>query len=137
MYCEIDVTNFSRHLFRHHGDEKEVLEILSLKANDPRRKLGIQNIRKRGNFVISRAVRNTPGNVTDSELLPCKFCKGYYIKSSLRFHVKTCVMNVKGEKCRAQAEGQTLKAGYFCKDDMLAKEAFPKMRGDDISLVIK
>lgn len=30
FYCETDVTNFSRHLFRNHQSEKEVQEILTL-----------------------------------------------------------------------------------------------------------
>lgn len=89
-----------------------------------------------GNFTIYRPVRNT-SNVDMAKLLPCIFCKGYYIKESLRFHVKKCLMNLKGRTCRPQAEGQSLMAGHYREDDLLVTTIFPTMRADEESLTAK
>lgn len=59
FFCETDVSNFSRHLFRNHNFEKEVQEIINLPKKDPRRVTQIQNLRKLRNFTIYRPVRNT------------------------------------------------------------------------------
>ncbi len=130
FYCETDVTNFSRHLFRNHQSEKEVQEILTLPKKDNRRKIYLQNVRKMGNFTICRPVRNTV-DIDKAQLLPCVFCKGYYIKESLCFHVQKCPMNKKGRKCRPQAEGQSLMAGHYKDDDILVTSIFPTMRFSD------
>lgn len=104
FYCETDVSNFSRHLFRNHESEKEVQEILAIPKKDPLRATSIQNLRKLGSFTIHRPVRNT-AHIANAQLLPCTFCKGYYIEKSLRFHVRKCKMNDRSKKCRPQSNG--------------------------------
>lgn len=91
-----------------------------------RRKIAIQNLRKKGNYLIERPVRNTLHS--EAEDYPRIFCWGLYKKSSLRYHMTKCPKNTTKKKCSAQAEGQTFKlTGRFIKDDILHTLIFPKM----------
>lgn len=78
FYCDIIVTNFSRHLERNHDDEVEVQKILSLKKNDLQRKNLINKLRKEGDFSTGNPIpvfgKSNEGNT--SGYLPCIHCKG-------------------------------------------------------------
>lgn len=50
MFCEQNVTNFSRHLIRRHDKETEVVRILSLENKSVERKKLLDKIRKGGKF---------------------------------------------------------------------------------------
>lgn len=146
FFCEVDVLKFSRHLLRHHTSEMEVQQILALKVGDKRRKILFNKLRNEGNFLKSTAednvipVRKTTSNEPQnlSTYLPCKFCKGFYKKTSLFRHVKVCPQNTDGRSKRtnAQADGQSLLA-TCSQDDFLRREIFPSLRADRISLAAK
>lgn len=48
MFCEQNVTNFPRHLFRRHDNEIDVIKVMSLKKNSIERKYLLEKIRKGG-----------------------------------------------------------------------------------------
>lgn len=50
MYCEQNVTNFSRHLIRRHDNEIDVVKVMSLKKNSVERKYLLEKIRKGGKY---------------------------------------------------------------------------------------
>lgn len=52
VYCETNVTNFSRHLIRTHKNEFEVNKILALPKHSKERKLLFDDIRKRGKISL-------------------------------------------------------------------------------------
>lgn len=90
FFCEISVTKFHRHLFRHHKFEVEVQKIMSLPIKSQERRNAINKIRNSGNFIKSLQedtvvpVRKSKiSNPTTSSILPCKFCKGFYDKKYL------------------------------------------------------
>lgn len=129
-----------------HSDEFEVQEILAYKVRDKRRKYLFTQLRHKGNFLKSASNENVVPvrqssdmeKPTVSSFLPCKYCKGFYKKKYLYRHIKTCPQNKdsKNGRINAISEGQSLFATYK-KDDILRKEVFPTMRGDDISFVAK
>ncbi|XP_050313817.1 uncharacterized protein LOC126748539 isoform X2 [Anthonomus grandis grandis] len=150
-YCNIDVTNFSRHLLRNHFNEASVKTILSFKKGTTHRKHLIDLLRKQGNFSvydenIIRPVQRPTSSRSEKQLLflPCIFCKRMYQKNSLNRHVKTCNYNNK-KNCsstRYASEGQTLIAFNetrtpFLNRLRLKSEVFSIMRADKISLTGK
>nr|CAI5852465.1 unnamed protein product [Callosobruchus analis] len=102
IYCSLDVTNFSRHLFRKHSQEASVKNILQLPKGDSNRKKMIDLLRNDGNLSILeenivRPVQRptcSKGNTPSSnDFLPCKYCKGLYKSNSLKRHAKRCAFN--------------------------------------------
>ncbi|XP_050519622.1 uncharacterized protein LOC126893457 isoform X1 [Diabrotica virgifera virgifera] len=148
IYCDIPVLNFARHLERIHSDELEVQKYLSLDKKDPKRKYFIDKIRKEGDFCIGKSVpvfrrnvlSNSDESSTNSNMLPCIHCKGYYAKKSLRRHIRRCYFNEKKAtgKVRHQSEAQNLMATNFGSTDPLRTSGvLNSLAADDISLVAK
>lgn len=151
LFCNKDVTNFSRHLFRKHSNEDSVVKILAIPRGNSQRKLFIDILRKQGNFSvlsenIVRPVQRPPSSDSEKSLtyLPCKFCKGLYKKATLRRHAVKCHLNKHSgkNKVRYASEGQTLLAftesrKAFLNKLRLKSEVFDKMHADRISLMGK
>lgn len=87
IYCEKNVTNFTRHIIRNHSMEFEVARYLSLPKGSNERKVLADNIHKRGNFLCNvgevevikpvRRVNEYSKIIPDaSNYLPCKHCYG-------------------------------------------------------------
>ncbi|CAH1114940.1 unnamed protein product [Psylliodes chrysocephalus] len=150
-YCNLDVTNFSRHLFRKHPQEESVAKIEEISKGNPRRKQMIELLRKQGNFslysenIIRPVQRLSSTNFKDDlTFLPCTYCKGLYRKTSLSRHAKICVFNNKNKSTvrRYPSEAQTLLAFTesrkpFLDQLRLKNEVFQTMHADRISLISK
>ncbi|XP_063931173.1 uncharacterized protein LOC135143224 [Zophobas morio] len=150
-YCDKDVTNFSRHLFRKHAEEESVRKILEQPKGERKRKIMIDLIRKQGNFTVlgenitrpvqrPSAIQSKNDEILPTDYLPCIYCKGLYKKKSLRRHALTCCYNKEiNQKHNFASEGQTMIAftesrQEFLKKSRLKCEVFSKMRADRISL---
>ncbi|KAI4455810.1 hypothetical protein MML48_8g00013055 [Holotrichia oblita] len=150
IFCEKDVSHFSRHVTTWHPSEIEVQRILSFKSKSNERRVALTQLRKQGNYVSNRItsklrpvkrIETTKTAMKDS-FLPCKYCFGYYRKNSLYRHTKRCPSNTRsGSKKRqtAQSDGQTMMAlnAMFKHDQLLKDKLFPRMRADDIALMAK
>lgn len=146
LYCLSDVTKISRHFQRHHLGEPDVQKIMSLPVGDKKRKILFGALRNKGNFLkgVNRGyvvpVRNSlvkPEKPTISTHLPCKYCKGFYLRKYLNSHVKRCPLNdQKSTKVRAQSEGQSLLSSYK-KDSILRRDVFPTMMADGVAFTAK
>ncbi|KAJ8945471.1 hypothetical protein NQ314_009223 [Rhamnusium bicolor] len=151
-FCNKDVTNFSRHLIRNHQVEESVIKILKCEKGSRERKQLIDILRKEGNFSIffenktrpvQRPTSNSNKDYLPTDYLPCKYCKGLYLRTSLRRHAKKCYLN--NEKLgtvRYASEGQTLLAftesrKKFLNRLRLKTEVFHTMHADRISLIGK
>ncbi|KAL1492583.1 hypothetical protein ABEB36_010823 [Hypothenemus hampei] len=124
FFCETEVLNYARHVFRNHSSESEIAQILSKPIKSKERRLLLDKIRRKGNFLAS--TRNCYKPVRKSDLpnrtlLPCDNCLGYFS----RFN-----------KAGAQASGYTLLVKSKV-DRRLAEEVFPHMRPDIISFEAK
>lgn len=149
LYCNLDVTNFSRHLYRKHAQEESVKKITALQKGDRKRKYMIDVIRKEGNFSIlndaniirpvQRPSSTSGKKISSVEFLPCKYCRGLYKIKSLKRHAKICYFNnEKGGKFRYQSEGQTMTAFIHSRQKFLdtlrlKSEVFNTMQADRIS----
>ena len=72
-----------------------------------------------------------------SDYLPCSECKGFYRKTYLYRHIKTCHKDKKGESKHAQAKGLSL---LFLADNNnfedLRVNVFPRMQADEITQTV-
>lgn len=118
-FCNKDVTNFSRHLFRNHVKEESVIKILECKKGSEERQRFINLLRKEGNFSLFyenkvRPVQKPASNKNTDDVLPesyllCKYYKGFYKINSLRRYAKSCYFNTeKVITTRYASEGQTM-----------------------------
>uniref|UniRef100_A0A8R2BAE1 Uncharacterized protein n=1 Tax=Acyrthosiphon pisum TaxID=7029 RepID=A0A8R2BAE1_ACYPI len=149
IFCEENITNFTRHIIRKHASEIEVARYLSFPQGSKDRKILSDQLRKRGNFLcnvgseqVIKPLRrpnefSTTSNAAD--YLPCKYCYGLYKKKYLYRHEKIC-KSVKTElkgRNKAQADAQNLLLTFTDTDEQLVKEVFPRMAVDSISLIAK
>jgi len=150
LYCEEQVTNFTRHLARKHSEETEVGKYLALKKGSKERKNLVDQLRKRGNFFnnIGGAPKIKPVRrpnefaepSTAKNYLPCKFCFGLFKKNYLRRHIKKCSLKkdeIGGKRKNIQANAQSLLLAFSSEDTRLVEEVFPRMAPDEISLIVK
>lgn len=136
--CEDKVQNFARHIKRNHSSDIEVAEILSKKPKSKERRLLLDKLRRKGNFVASagnecfKAVRKSV--LQNGSLLPCDNCLGYFSSKLLWRHRMKCNS---AEKIRnAQAAGHNMLLSSKV-DKRLKDEVFPHMRVDKISMIAK
>lgn len=144
------ITHFTRHLFRHHKNHKEVRMIKMLKPNSKARLALVASLRKQGNFIlktekgITHPVKSS--KKTDTEYFVCTYCLGLYTKHLLFKHVKICKNrpndNTKLNK-NYLGTSQTYMAminsknSDFLKSSRIKMEVFSIMRPDDISAIVK
>ncbi|KAL5238907.1 hypothetical protein ACI65C_006317 [Semiaphis heraclei] len=150
IYCEKNVTNFTRHIMRNHSMEFEVARYLSLPKGSNERVELADNIRKRGNFLCNvgevdvikpvRRPNEFSKTIPDaSNYLPCKHCYGMYKKKYLYRHEKKC-KSAKTKQLgrnRAQSNAQNLLLAFSNTDQDLVTKVFPRMAVDNISFVAK
>lgn len=149
-YQEVN-THFTRHLLRHHKENKEVCLLSSMKPNSKERLALIAALRKQGYFYLKteknilRPVK-TAGD-PNTKYFVCTYCLGNYTKKWLYKHIKNCEMRIKqgdttGTK-NCLTSSQTFMAlvnaknNDFLKFSRLKKEVFQIMRPDDISEAAK
>lgn len=152
IYCEKDVSHFSRHLFTWHKLELEVEKILSTKKKSKERRDALSKIKKQGNFIknrsddrlrpVKRLQQKISTHVVSAEYLPCKYCLGFYKRKCLFRHTKRCTQNTDKEKSKrqtSQSDGQTtiILSSLYKYDQLLTSKLFPHMRADEIGLVAK
>ncbi|KAK4887346.1 hypothetical protein RN001_003617 [Aquatica leii] len=110
LYCDKDVTNFSRHLIRRHADDESVKKIIETRKGSLERKSMIDLLRKQGNFMLygenvirpvqrptSTQQSHKNSKLSESYIL-CKYCKGFYKRKSLARHAKKCHCNHEEKK---------------------------------------
>lgn len=148
IYCEKDVTNFTRHLLRKHKEEIEVSRYCAFPKNSKERKFHADLLRKKGNFLNNiggnklKPVRRPNENkdtTSANEYLPCKHCYGMYKKNHLYRHIKICKNNKSksGGRVRAKVDGQNMLLVFKKDDENLLNNVFERMIADEISLVVK
>ncbi len=100
IFCDKDVTNFSRHLFRIHAKESRVILIMQEPIKSLKRRIMIDALRKEGNFKLFEekqiirpkqraAGSNGVANKKD-QFSNCPNCKGIYRMKTLHKHAKKC-----------------------------------------------
>lgn len=97
-YCdsELNSVNFSRHLKRRHGNEREIQNIFGTERSPQEIRQLVTLVRNQGNLdaalqgsIIPKKVKKNE-NIQNSEFEICKYCNGFYKRSSLTRHLRTC-----------------------------------------------
>ncbi|CAH0563122.1 unnamed protein product [Brassicogethes aeneus] len=135
FYCESYNLNFARHVQRNHAGEIEVKKIMCQPPKSKERRNLLDKLRKKGNYLNSNeACKPVQRLRVANELLPCDNCLGFFSSRLLWRHRNKCT----GKKTRDhQSSAQNILLANLKVDAQLRKFVFPKMRGDDISLVAK
>lgn len=143
-FCNISVTNFERHLLRHHLEEKQVQDYLSFPKNTKEGRQMRRNI-----LALLRYETNFEQYVKSNEnhenKLPCSHCKRIISERYLRRHYKKCIVkpiNDTGRNVRYLAASQTLVAyagehGNTVATMRVKNEVFSRMAFDEIGVVAR
>lgn len=140
FFCENEVQNFARHIFRNHKGEIEIQKILSMKTNSTERKRAIAALRKKGNFIKNsisfyKPVHRSYINDTEDNYINCPFCLGFYSRKHLWKHKRECPQR-KGNQTK-NMEIHNLLAIKHEIDFNLKTRVFPRMMTDKISLTVQ
>ncbi|XP_050059864.1 uncharacterized protein LOC126551137 [Aphis gossypii] len=123
IFCEKQVTNFTRHILRKHKDETEVMKYETLPKGSADRKHLADVLRKRGNFL---------SNVEEgNKIKPVRRPYEFVTKPISNNTTKSNGRN------RPQADGQNLLLTFTDTDEELVTKVFPRMASDNISFVAK
>lgn len=101
LFCESAVQKLARHLERHHKNELDVAKALSFNKGSKERRMQLEYIRNKGNFVHNAAVLKTgKGSLVafkqpkkDSvgqDFMHCVYCQGLFARKLLWKHVRQC-----------------------------------------------
>lgn len=136
-FCETMVNNFARHIIRNHENETEVAKILAKPVKSKERRLLLDILRRKGNFLNKdgtsvKKVRESL--IPDRNVLPCDNCLGFFSAKNLYRHRKKCG---NGRSSNAQSAGQSKLVAKMPIDETLKSQVFPRMRADKISLEAK
>ena len=166
VYCTKLKSKISDHLIRCHSEEREVTEIIVLKAelknySDPalrsEKEKVIKNkfskLRSQGNFVHNMEVlkrhegelvpKRRPKTVRNdfcTSYVPCPYCLDLLFKQDLHKHLKTCRSMPKDADTSAKVarfEGETLLGVASVASSPLKRNVLPSMRGGEISRIAK
>lgn len=154
-FCFEEVDHFARHLMKKHLDEDAIKKISELPLKSKERRNAVMSLRKKGNFVLHEQknklqVVRLPNKQCNFELnnhdyFPCLHCLGFYKKSYLWRHKKTCKSKVDNKSSNTKnhlTESQTFLAttgmlGNVLNRGRIKKEVFSIMRPDIISFTAK
>ncbi|XP_041954724.1 uncharacterized protein LOC121713822 isoform X4 [Alosa sapidissima] len=101
LFCKKPFTKISKHLERKHQNEIEVARAVSYPKNSKDRRMQLEYLRKKGNWVHNTEVMRTgkgslvackrPNEEANgNEFVHCSFCFGLFTRKVLWRHVKTC-----------------------------------------------
>ncbi|CAH0562840.1 unnamed protein product [Brassicogethes aeneus] len=144
-FCQISVTNFERHLCRHHKEEKKVRDYLNFPKSTKEGRQMRRNI-----LALLRYEENFKDfvqkeDVLNSNKLPCAHCKRIIAVKYLRRHYQKCIVkpiNETGQNVQHRAASQTLVA---CASEYanvnatlrVKNEVFSKMASDKICFLAR
>jgi len=150
-YCQKLVTNIWRHYQLQHSAEDEVQQINAVKGKE--KKLRINTLRmlgdychnvqvlsqKSGELIIVR--RPTVSKLTSyTDFLPCVGCKGFFLRTELWRHCKTCELRKQQSESSCQKEGLMLIAPVLYTAGVVSPPlaaVLATMASDNISLAAK
>ncbi|KAK9876206.1 hypothetical protein WA026_011337 [Henosepilachna vigintioctopunctata] len=151
FYCQKLLCKIYRHYITVHKNEKDVREIIALPNKSGRRKLLLDNLRKKGDYLYNTTIksRDQPdivckgtreGHQTLRDInVPCPRCKGYYSKLSLRHHIRKCMGGIPGKRLsNLQVEARKLMNNVHNRaSDDLRQKIFPFFNDDEVTNAIR
>ncbi|KYB24832.1 hypothetical protein TcasGA2_TC001429 [Tribolium castaneum] len=131
-----------------HMSEVSIQQLEKMPKGSIERKQFIAMLRKKGNFLSPaqneiKVVKRPVKEVDPSNILPCVYCKGFYMKRYLKRHVKTCLQRptTSGAEDFRTADAQSYLAFRSVDqkfiDELRFKEGILNMRCDNIAFIAK
>ncbi|XP_076843861.1 uncharacterized protein LOC143488824 isoform X1 [Brachyhypopomus gauderio] len=129
VYCKKSNVKMARHLLSKHANETDVARALSFRKGSKRRRLLLDQLRKKGNYLHNIEVlqrgsgelvtcKRPSVDYSVSEYLPCQHCLAFYIRHDLWRHERACKMRKdNGTGCRRRIQSTSSKllpAQGFC-----------------------
>lgn len=150
LYCHTLQSKFARHLTLKHKNEEDVKKFIHIPKGLPERKLIIDAIRKKGNFLHNTKAEYNTGILIPSRLRQEKFnniaedyicctnCKAFFSKKTIRIHFSKCDQTHKKGVRNVTVAGRRL-TGYIHNkaEHVLRRVVFPVLRDDEITRSIK
>jgi hypothetical protein len=150
VFCFVPVQKIIRHLERFHKEEPDVQKFMAMPKQSQARKSMTTKLRLKGNHLHNVAaikkkdgpivVARRMGESTNSEVITCPNCMGYYAKRSLYRHRCQVVVNSKAGPVRKPGTVKQGKQfllmslkGYSTE----ASDIFAAMKVDDIYEAVK
>lgn len=135
-------------MLRKHKNEITIQQLMNMHVGSRERKNFIDILRKKGNFLSPaqkeiNLVKRPTKPVNPQNILPCEYCKGYYMKRYLKRHVLRCHQRPQYTNSvnYSVSDAHTYFAFRSLEDKFLGtlklKENVLKMRSDEISLIVK
>ena len=155
LFCKQKVSKIGRHLTDKHGSEFEVKRIKALKeienSKEAKREKNIllEKLRKRGNHLHNQEVIKDGNGVIVVERRPsedvpyqlyliCEFCVGYYHKTELSRHMRTCKLKPIDAEITGRVQSRASMLSYQDPAVSVAlKKIISCMNVDDVSLCVR
>ncbi|XP_024875325.1 uncharacterized protein LOC112456803, partial [Temnothorax curvispinosus] len=150
VYCRTEQTKLSYHLIRIHKDEKEVKEIIYLPKGQSKRRILINEIRKKGQYLFNtnsdintgelKVMRrpNSEKNKNATDFSICPQCKSNYSKSALRHHYRRCTKKNSTDHKAILSKSRRISCRiHESASKILRDRVFPTMKDDSVSKVIR
>ncbi|KAF5300726.1 hypothetical protein FQR65_LT19320 [Abscondita terminalis] len=150
IYCKQLYAKFPQHLQISHRDQPAVRMFMRLPPKNPERKKIIETIRRRGDFLHNVSIEYNSGELfvarrshsdftrTVKDYLPCPHCAAYFMKDTLRLHVKSCTPKTSKNDRTIRILSRTLLSEIHPRaSDILRHKIFPVLRDDDCVHVIR
>uniref|UniRef100_A0A1I8Q2E9 Uncharacterized protein n=1 Tax=Stomoxys calcitrans TaxID=35570 RepID=A0A1I8Q2E9_STOCA len=145
LFCKTLQTKYARHLFLKHKNEKQVKIALKLPKKSLQRLQIIDELRKRGDFLhntkstlntgilITRRNQQIKLNKKADNFACCKYCQGFYDKSSIRGHSLICGDNTETKNRTSLVESRKLtQYVHPLANDKIKTKVLPILRNDKI-----
>ncbi|KAL7842719.1 hypothetical protein SRHO_G00244080 [Serrasalmus rhombeus] len=107
LFCLKPFSKMARHLQYVHSSEREVAIACSFPKGSKQRKMQLDNLRHRGNFVHNASVIKTgkgelipckrpPKKAQGTDFMHCAYCQGLFTRNVLWRHMKVCKLGPEG-----------------------------------------
>lgn len=150
VFCSKLQTQLARHLQTVHRNKPDVKKFAVLPKKNRERKNIIEILRKNGNFkfntnsalnngqlIVCRRP-NEKHNKLARDFIVCAKCKGFFAKSTIRHHSRSCFgKDFKRNKCIMVMGRKILRRIHPSANETLKNVVFPVMREDDVTRIIR
>ncbi|XP_056001324.1 uncharacterized protein LOC125677270 [Ostrea edulis] len=150
VYCEKGFTNITKHYLGVHSNETDVQHIKSHPLKSTNRKLALMKLRNSGDFQHNYEVLRTRhgtlvtftrnwNETSADQFLPCQYCLGFFLKSSLWRHTKNCPFAPERKEKYRKVSSQSMLLLPTSTDvsEGLREKVLSRMSADEISIAAR
>jgi len=150
IFCKKLQSQLARHLETIHRNESDVKKFAILPRKHPERLQIIETIRKNGNFIFNTQAQLNTGQLIVSrrpnkkydkdatDFTACVKCKGFFAKSTIRHHSRTCLNKQFKKQRNIMVMGRQITGRLHPKaNETFRKIVFPVMNDDKVTRIVR